>query len=355
MSKETIHVGLIGAGANTKSRHISGFNAQPDVEIAAVANRTRDSGERVAGEFDIPTVYDDWLELIEDDSIDAVCIGTWPYLHAPATIAALESDKHVLVEARMAMDSSEAHDMLSTSMTNPHLVAQIVPAPHTLPIDQTVIDLISDGYIGDLITVRLRHTGAGGFPDRDRSLHWRDDRDFSGNNVMQLGIWYEVLMRWIGPASSVQAVGQVVVKHRKNADGRRMAMSIPDHLDIICDMAVGGTASIMVSTVSGLVPDVDMWLIGTEGTLHIDSPDASQAPNTGLRISGGRRGDIALAEIPVAEDKRGGWRVEEEFINAIRGVERVTHTSFTDGVKYMEFTDAVAMSWQLGERVSLPL
>jgi hypothetical protein len=47
--------------------------------------------------------------------------------------------------------------------------------------------------------------------------------------------------------------------------------------------------------------------------------------------------------------------VEEEFINAIRGIEPVTHTSFFDGVKYMEFTDAVTMSAQTGQKVQLPL
>jgi hypothetical protein len=40
--------------------------------------------------------------------------------------------------------------------------------------------------------------------------------------------------------------------------------------------------------------------------------------------------------------------VEEEFVNAIRGREKVSRTTFEDGVRYMEFTDAVAMSLALG-------
>ena len=47
--------------------------------------------------------------------------------------------------------------------------------------------------------------------------------------------------------------------------------------------------------------------------------------------------------------------MEEEFINAIRGVEKITHTNFQDGVKYMEFTEAVARSAQTGQAISLPL
>ena len=47
--------------------------------------------------------------------------------------------------------------------------------------------------------------------------------------------------------------------------------------------------------------------------------------------------------------------MEEEFINAIRGKEQVTHTSFEDGVKYMEFTEAVTRSAESGQSVNLPL
>jgi predicted dehydrogenase len=32
-------------------------------------------------------------------------LATWPHLHAAVTIAALEAGKHVLTQARMAMDS----------------------------------------------------------------------------------------------------------------------------------------------------------------------------------------------------------------------------------------------------------
>jgi hypothetical protein len=51
----------------------------------------------------------------------------------------------------------------------------------------------------------------------------------------------------------------------------------------------------------------------------------------------------------------GGWQVEREFIDAIRGHRRVTLTTFEDGVRYMEFTEAVARSMASGAAVALPL
>jgi hypothetical protein len=58
-------------------------------------------------------------------------------------------------------------------------------------------------------------------------------------------------------------------------------------------------------------------------------------------------------EVPAA--LAGGWRVEEEFIAAIRGQERIEFTDFATGVRYMEFTEAVARSARQGAAVSLPL
>ena len=39
----------------------------------------------------------------------------------------------------------------------------------------------------------------------------------------------------------------------------------------------------------------------------------------------------------------------------ITGTEKVTRTTFDDGVRYMEFTEAVARSARTGQAVALPL
>src|SRR5262245_4979193 len=114
-----LKIGLIGAGANTKARHIPGLRAVSDVEIVAVCNRRPESTRAFAAEFGVRRVYDDWQVLLAAPDVDAVVIGTWPYLHAPITLAALEAGKHVLTEARMAMDASEARLMLEASRKRP--------------------------------------------------------------------------------------------------------------------------------------------------------------------------------------------------------------------------------------------
>jgi predicted dehydrogenase len=344
MANDNIRVGIIGAGANTRLRHIPGLKAQKGVEVVAVANRTRASGERVAGEFDIPNVYDDWRQILDDESIDAVCIGTWPYMHCTLTLAALDAGKHVLVEARMAANAQEARDMLDAAKNNPDLVTQVVPAPHTLELDRHIIDLIADGYLGDPIAVNMR-VATGKFADFDAPKHWRHDPYLSGNNIMQMGIFYEAMMRWLGPATSVAAMAQVVVKYRMTEDGRRYAMSVPDYVDILAELACGARAHMNFSAVSGFAPSEDTWIFGTDGTLHIDNKRA---------LHGAKRDDKDIRPIEIPKEKRVGWRVEEEFINAVRGIEPITRTNFYDGVAYMEFTDAVSKSFKTGRTVPIP-
>lgn len=342
MSMNTIRVGIVGAGDNTRQRHIPGLREQPDVEIVAVCNRSRESSQRVADQFGIPQVYTDWRALVTADDIDAVVIGTWPYMHQPVTLAALAADKHVLCEARMAMNATEAREMWQAARLKPHLVAQIVPSPFTLAVDATIRRLIAAGYLGDLLAVEIVDS-AGSFVNPDAPLTWRQDADLSGMNIMAMGIWYEALLRWIGPAVRVLAVGRTFVPLRQDAAGQPRAVAIPDHLSIIADMACGAQAHMTFSAVMGLHAQKSVTLFGREGTLRF----------TDGKLYGGQRDAAALAEIDIPAAERGGWRVEAEFIGAIRGQEPVTHTTFADGVKYMAFTEAVQRSMAQGAAVAL--
>ena len=350
MANDTIRIGIVGVGANTRARHIPNLRALPGVEIVSVCNRSRESSEKAASEYEIPRVYDNWLELVQATDTDAICIGTWPDTHCPITLAALENDKHVLCEARMAMNSQEAHTMLDASLRKPHLVAQLVPSPDTIPVDNLVMELINDGYVGDLLAADIRVMPIGvqpatAFINPDAPYHWRLDRELSGYNVMTLGIKYESLLRWVGPATKVMANTKVFVKKRTTSDGTIRSLELPDHMDVLCDMACGGQLHMNLSGVSGLGPSGHTWLFGSEGTIHLQ----------GTQVFGGRRGDQELKEIPNPEEKQYRWRAEEEFVNAIRGLEKVTHTPFDMGVQYMEFTEAVYRSAQSGKAVYLPL
>ena len=345
MASQGIRLGLIGAGKNTRDRHIPGFQDVEGVEIAAVANRSRESSQVVADQFNIPGVYDNWQDLLEDPSIDAVCIGTWPYMHRTLTMAALDAGKHVLCEARMATSAQEAQEMLDASRERPNLITQIVPSPLTFKIDNLLQEKIAEGYVGEILGVSVQSLG-NNFIDQGGPMHWRNDRDLSGFNILNMGIWYEAMIRWVGRATSVASMTKINVSSRKDEEGKLTPVTIPDHVNIIAQLANGAQANMHFSAVTGLSSGNGVWIYGSEGTIHVDG---------GLNIYGGRRGDDKLSEIPNPEENRAFWRVEEEFCNAIRGLEKITRTPFEVGLHYMEFTEAVTRSAQSGQTVALPL
>jgi predicted dehydrogenase len=345
---DTIRVGIVGLGENTRRRHVPGLRACSGVEVVAVCNRRPQSTAQAAAEFSIPRTFEHWQDLAADPQIDAVLIGAWPYLHCPVTLAALESGKHVLTEARMAMNAAEAHQMLAAAQARPHLVCQIVPSPFGLRADRVVRELIASGYLGELREIVVLGTNET-LADDNTPLAWRQVRELSGLNMLTLGILHVTLVRWTPDPVQVFAQVQAFTASRLDpATGVRCRVGTPDSVQVLTQLECGARGLYQFSGVTRFGPGSQILLYGSEGTLKYEL-----APRD--RLCGARRGDPQLAEIRVPPEKEFGWRVEAEFIAAIRGEGTIEFTDFATGVRYMEFTEAVARSAGSGEPVDLPL
>ncbi len=347
MAHTPLRVGLVGAGGNTRSKHIPGLRALADVEITAVCNRRPESTSAVARDFGIPRTFERWQDLVADPDIDAVVIGAWPYLHCPATLAALEAGKHVLTEARMACNAAEARLMLAASRRHPNLVAQIVPSPYGLKGDAVMRDLIASGWLGELREVEV-YSLTGALADPATPLSWRQDTLLSGVNMLTLGILHETLMRWLPPPVRVLAQAHAFIPTRIDPDsGVRRAVETPDSVQVLAVLDGGARAVYQFSGVTPFGQGMGVWLYGSDGALHYDI--------MADRISGASRREPAeMKEIAIPAEKAGGWRVEADFAASIRDGAPVRLTDFTTGAAYMEFTEAVAVSARDGAAVELP-
>lgn len=348
MLDKTVRIGIVGAGANTRSRHIPGFRAIPGVEIVGVVNRTAASSAKAAAEFGIPKTYSTWRALVEDPHVDAICIGTWPDMHCEITCAALNLGKHVLTEARMARNAAEAHQMQAAALANPGIVAQIVPSPFGLVEDRFVRKLLDQSYIGNLREAVVLGADST-FWDYTEHLHWRQDARISGFNVLTLGILHETVSRWIPPTTRVFAQTSLFERQRPLPDSQGLVdVTVPDSVQIVTQIEGGARGIYHFSGITLFGPGKQIHLYGDRGTIKY-----TIAPQEQLFV--GRAGDTDLRLVEIPEDQRGGWRVEAEFIAAVRGIDRVHYTDFATGVRYMEFTEAVARSSALNLPVDLPL
>ena len=117
--------------------------------------------------------------------------------------------------------------------------------------------------------------------------------------------------------------------------------------------AEGGARA--VYQLSGVTPfgqGAGIRLCGSEGALDYD------LVNDRIRGASRRRGNPpgpagAMGEIAIPDDKAGGWRVEADFVDAIREGKPIEFTDFASGVRYMEFTEAVWKSAASGQAVDI--
>ncbi len=342
-----IRIGIVGAGQVARARHLPGFGAIPGVRVVGVCNQRRESSSRIAREFEVPRVFGSWEALVDDDEIDAVVIGTWPYLHCPITLAALDAGKHVLTQSRMAMNAREAQRMLERSVECPSLAAMVVPSPYGLAGDAYVRKLIADGFLGTLREVHV--TGfAPDLADSRSPLGWRQMTKYSGFNMLGLGILHESSMRWTPPVRRVLASTARLIPARVDPEtGQAAKVGTADSIQVITTYEGKAQGTYRLSGVLWHAAGSSIALFGSQGTLVYDFKRDE--------LRGARRDEPDLRPMPIPADLRAGWSVEADFVAAIRGERPVTHAPFADGVQYMQFTEAVARSSRHQTPVDLPL
>ena len=102
----------------------------------------------------------------------------------------------------MAMNAAEGRRMLEAARQAPNLVTQLVPgAAHARgrPDAQAARSPRATWARCRRSSCTRRRAGSS---DAEAPLHWRQDVTLSGHNVLNMGIWYEAMMRWLGPGAS---------------------------------------------------------------------------------------------------------------------------------------------------------
>ena len=357
MTALPVRIGIIGAGGIVKSRHLPGFARIEDCQVVAVHNRRRATAEAVAREWKIPHVVDSPEAVYGRDDINVVFVGTTPYLHRDLTIRALEAGKHVFCQARMARNLAEAREMLAAARAHPRQVTMICPAPHVDPGDRLVRQMIQRGDLGELRLVRLQHLSESNLSP-DAPFHWRMDRDVSGHNVLTLGMFAEILNRWVGRARTVSATGTIFTRARRDPETTSMReVKVPESVVVTGELASGAHYVWTISGLAAYARSDAIEIYGTKGTLHYDLSHrvAFGRVDPSRQVRPGRGTEKQVAEpIEIPAELRGEWRVEADFVAAVRDGAPV-YPSFEDGVAYMELVEAVARSIAEERVVRLPL
>jgi predicted dehydrogenase len=127
------------------------------------------------------------------------------------------------------------------------------------------------------------------------------------------------------------------------ADGSRVTVGVPDQLSLVAEFPGPVLATMELSTGAAFDERL-VQLRGTGGTLRVDFS------SNRIELATGAEG---YRPVEIRPGEAGEWRVEREFVDAIRGEGEVRLTDFATGAAYMAFTDAARRSALEGRRVSL--
>jgi predicted dehydrogenase len=327
-----IRIGVIGLGGICRDRHLPGFRRVDGVEVVSVVNRTLESSRAAADGFGIAGVDESWEALVGRDDLDAVVVGTWPYMHRDISCAALRAGKHVFCQARMAMNLVEAEDMSEVWRASGK-VGMLCPVPFGLSIDRTMVKLLGAGALGDVRLVTVQ-SFTDMFASPEAPVNWRKDHNLSGLNMHTLGMYIEMVQRWFGPTKSVSARSDIFNVARLDPDGNKFLVEIPDQIQAMTTSVSGVPIQY---TMNSAVPNgVDRVMIyGSEKTLRYD------VFADRLSWIDGRE-DLTVVDIaPEDEYDVKQWRVEEDFVRAIREPGFEYYPSFEDGVEYMKVVQGI--------------
>jgi myo-inositol 2-dehydrogenase/D-chiro-inositol 1-dehydrogenase len=146
-TSQVIHVGVIGVG-NAGQGHIAHYKELPNVLVVGVADSDIQRAERVAGEFEIEGVYQDYHQLLEDPRLQVVSVTVPPFLHREVVVAAAERGIHVHCEKPLCLTLEDADEMISACKRH-NVLLYVSFLPRQVGAYRRVQELLASGEYGE--------------------------------------------------------------------------------------------------------------------------------------------------------------------------------------------------------------
>jgi len=170
-----LRVGIIGCGLIGHKR----ANALSGVELFGCADQDMIKAEQFAAHFSIQC-YQDWQTMLEDSKIDIVIIATPHHVLAQITLAAIQANKHILVEKPAARNPQELEPLL-IAIERSSVCIRVGFNHRYHRAFQRAKQLVDDNALGELMYIRARY-GHGGRKGYEKE--WRADPAISGGGEL---------------------------------------------------------------------------------------------------------------------------------------------------------------------------
>ena len=216
---DKLNIGMVGTANqagwnlnNVASQNIVALCDVDDNYLAAAAKR-----------FPAAKTYNDFRRLVEQKDIDAIIVATPDHVHAVATMAALQTGRHVYCEKPLTRTISECRRVRETARKLKR-VTQLGTQIHAGNNYRRVVELVQSGAIGPVDEVHVWCSASYGGRERPTDtppvppnlhwdlwlgpveerpyspqyapFHWRNWWAFGGGSVADFGCHYMDLPHW---------------------------------------------------------------------------------------------------------------------------------------------------------------
>ena len=358
-----IRVGIVGAGNWAEYGHLPVLKLLPDYEVTAVFSRDAGKAHAVAARHGIKYALDSLEALVRHPEVDLVLVLNPAPSHEAAIRAAIAAGKDVYSEWPLTPTTTASRAMLA--LATQAGVRHIVGLQRRLGPDYRYVrDLLRDGYIGELRSVRL-HVSVEYFQRRRlAALYFTvPEENFSSLLSIYGGHFFDALFTMLGHPVSLSALAVNQFKQVTLIEtNETMPHTLADQVVLSGTFANGAVLTAHLEAGKRNNFGMQLDLTGSEGDLKI-----SNATSFGdaFNVIEGARGDaqpMAVLAVPeqyhwAPDSGLGGSQLELASLYAAyaRDVRDGTHLapSFADALVMHELMDKIELSDRSGERVSL--
>jgi len=178
---EPVKLGVIGCGV-IGPHHLDAATKSPLIEVVAVADLIEQRGRDAAARFNVPKVYVEGNDLLEDPTVEAVVLALPACGRTDLALRAFANGKHVLTEKPVAMNADEVRQMIQAR--GDRTAACCSSRFRFAEGAQVATDFLASGALGELRMVYGRAFSAAGPPPSKTPPEWRLKRSLNGGGIL---------------------------------------------------------------------------------------------------------------------------------------------------------------------------
>lgn len=286
----TVTPGGSGWGANA---HVPALRALPDYELKAACTAHAETARASAEAFGAELAFHDFDAMVASPEVDMVSVVVRVPGHKALVDKALQAGKAVYCEWPLGRTLAEAEAMAELARSR-GLRSAVGLQARSDPAVTHARDLVRDGYVGEVLAVRLSSISQT-ISERGNGRIWQGDRRNGANTLtIQAGHAIDALCFVVGELEEVSArLATRTTEWRNTETGETMKVDSPDWISVSGRFEGGAEASFLTATVPFNPSGNRFEIYGREGTLVL----SGGALNTGPTQLAGARGKDALAPI----------------------------------------------------------